>query len=86
MMSGRVDGKGIVNTRAASGMSRASAARAFAPYHITGNASAPGEVDTPLWSELDADLVGTALFLACSDSDYVTGQVLMADDRGMVLV
>ena len=31
------------------------------------------------------DLVGTALFLASSDSDYLTGQVVMADG-GMVLV
>lgn len=31
------------------------------------------------------DLLGTALFLASSDSDYLTGQVLMADG-GMVLV
>ncbi len=31
------------------------------------------------------DLVGTALFLASSDSDYLTGQVIMADG-GMVLV
>jgi meso-butanediol dehydrogenase/(S,S)-butanediol dehydrogenase/diacetyl reductase len=31
------------------------------------------------------DLVGTALFLASPDSDYITGQVLMADG-GMVLV
>jgi meso-butanediol dehydrogenase/(S,S)-butanediol dehydrogenase/diacetyl reductase len=31
------------------------------------------------------DLVGTALFLASADSDYITGQVLMADG-GMVLV
>jgi meso-butanediol dehydrogenase/(S,S)-butanediol dehydrogenase/diacetyl reductase len=31
------------------------------------------------------DLLGTALFLASSDSDYLTGQVIMADG-GMVLV
>ena len=31
------------------------------------------------------DLMGTALFLACSDSDYMTGQVIMIDG-GMVLV
>jgi meso-butanediol dehydrogenase/(S,S)-butanediol dehydrogenase/diacetyl reductase len=31
------------------------------------------------------DLVGTALFLASADSDYLTGQVLMIDG-GMVLV
>ena len=92
------------------------AARAFAPYNITCNAFAPGVVDTPLWTRLDADLLeigdadrpgqamddfaagilrgrvatpedilGTALFLASADSDYITGQVVMADG-GMVLV
>lgn len=92
------------------------AARALAPANITCNALAPGVVDTPLWTKLDADLmaigdshhpgqamaefsagilrgrpatpddiVGTALFLASSDSDYMTGQVIMVDG-GMVLV
>jgi meso-butanediol dehydrogenase/(S,S)-butanediol dehydrogenase/diacetyl reductase len=92
------------------------AARALAEYDITCNAFAPGVVDTPLWTQLDADLmsigdseapgqamddfaagilrgrpaipediVGTALYLASSDSDYLTGQVLMIDG-GMVLV
>jgi meso-butanediol dehydrogenase/(S,S)-butanediol dehydrogenase/diacetyl reductase len=92
------------------------AARAFAEFNITCNAFAPGVVDTPLWTQLDADLreigdaespgqamaefsagilrgrpavpedlVGTALFLASADSDYLTGQVIMADG-GMVLV
>ena len=92
------------------------AARAFAEHNVTCNAFAPGVVDTPLWTELDADLmrigdsqqpgqamadfsagillgraataedmVGTALFLASSDSDYMTGQIVMADG-GMVLV
>jgi meso-butanediol dehydrogenase/(S,S)-butanediol dehydrogenase/diacetyl reductase len=92
------------------------AARAFAEHDITCNAFAPGVVDTPLWTQLDADLmrigdaqhpgqamaefsagilrgraatvedmVGTALFLASSDSDYITGQVVMSDG-GMVLV
>jgi meso-butanediol dehydrogenase/(S,S)-butanediol dehydrogenase/diacetyl reductase len=92
------------------------AARAFAADNITCNAFAPGVVDTPLWTQLDADLVeigdaaqsgqamadfssgilrgrpaqpedlvGTAMFLASSDSDYLTGQVIMADG-GMVLV
>lgn len=92
------------------------AARALARYDITVTAFAPGVVDTPLWTQLDADLmrigdsstpgqamnefaadillgraatpddlVGTALFLASSDSDYITGQVIMADG-GMVLV
>jgi meso-butanediol dehydrogenase/(S,S)-butanediol dehydrogenase/diacetyl reductase len=92
------------------------AARALAEHGITCNAFAPGVVDTPLWTKLDADLmeigdaerpgqamadfasgillgrpatpedlVGTALYLASSDSDYVTGQVVMADG-GMVLV
>jgi meso-butanediol dehydrogenase/(S,S)-butanediol dehydrogenase/diacetyl reductase len=31
------------------------------------------------------DVVGTALFLASSDSDYMTGQIVMIDG-GMVLV
>jgi meso-butanediol dehydrogenase/(S,S)-butanediol dehydrogenase/diacetyl reductase len=92
------------------------AARALAEHDITCNAFAPGVVDTPLWTRLDADLVeigdaaepgqamadfsagilrgrpaapedlvGTAMFLASSDSDYLTGQVIMADG-GMVLV
>lgn len=92
------------------------AARALAEYDITCNAFAPGVVDTPLWTQLDTDLmsigdseapgqamddfaagilrgrpaipediVGTALYLASSDSDYLTGQVLMIDG-GMVLV
>ena len=92
------------------------AARALAEHDITCNAFAPGVVDTPLWTKLDADLqeigdadrpgqamadfsagilrgrpatpedlVGTAMFLASADSDYLTGQVIMADG-GMVLV
>jgi len=92
------------------------AARALAEHNITCNAFAPGVVDTPLWTQLDADLVaigdadapgramsdfaagilrgrpataedlvGTAMFLASSDSDYLTGQVVMADG-GMVLI
>jgi len=92
------------------------AARALAEHDITCNAFAPGVVDTPLWTSLDAelmaigdaerpgqamadfsagilrgrpavpdDLLGTALFLASSDSDYFTGQIIMADG-GMVLV
>jgi len=92
------------------------AARALAEHNITCTAFAPGVVDTPLWTQLDADLmrigdatrpgqamadfaagilrgrpaapedvVGTALFLASADSDYITGQVIMADG-GMVLV
>ncbi len=91
-------------------------ARALAEHNITCNAFAPGVVDTPLWTQLDADLleigdsqspgqamadfssgilrgrpatpedlVGTAMFLASADSDYLTGQVIMADG-GMVLV
>lgn len=91
-------------------------ARALAPHQITVNGFAPGVVDTPLWKQLDLDLVnigeaespgeamkefsagillgrpalpddiaGTALFLASSDSDYMTGQVVMIDG-GMVLV
>jgi meso-butanediol dehydrogenase/(S,S)-butanediol dehydrogenase/diacetyl reductase len=92
------------------------AARALAPHGITVNGFAPGVVDTPLWEQLDLDLVsigeaenpgeamaefsagillgrpaqpddiaGTALFLASSESDYMTGQVVMIDG-GMVLV
>jgi len=83
---------------------------------IIDTSSAPGVVDTPLWTQLDADLleigdadtpgqamadfsagilrgrpatpedlVGTALCLASSDSDHLTGQVIMANG-GMVLV
>ena len=92
------------------------AARALAEHNITCNAFAPGVVDTPLWTQLDSDLmeigdseqpgqamadfsagilrgraatpddvVGTALYLASSDSDYMTGQIIMIDG-GMVLV
>lgn len=92
------------------------AARALAEHDITCNAFAPGVVDTPLWTQLDSDLleigdaeqpgqamadfsvgilrgraaspddiVGTALYLASADSDYLTGQIIMIDG-GMVLV
>jgi len=92
------------------------AARGLAEYDITCNAFAPGVVDTPLWTQLDqdlmdigdsqhagqamadfsagilrgrpanpADIVGTALYLASSDSDYLTGQIIMIDG-GMVLI
>lgn len=92
------------------------AARALAEHHITCNAYGPGVVDTPLWSQLDLDLmaigdssapgealqayaagsllgrpatpediVGTALFLASSDSDFMTGQIVMIDG-GITLV
>jgi meso-butanediol dehydrogenase/(S,S)-butanediol dehydrogenase/diacetyl reductase len=92
------------------------AARGLAEHNTTCNAFAPGVVDTPLWTQLDSDLmaigdssvpgeamdafsadilrgrpatpddlVGTAMFLASADSDYLTGQVIMADG-GMVLV
>ncbi|MFN8456918.1 MAG: glucose 1-dehydrogenase [Anaerolineae bacterium] len=92
-----------------------SAARDLAKHGITVNGFSPGVVDTPLWEQLDQDLMalgessrpgeamqnfaagillgrpakpeditGTALFLASSDSDYVTGQI-MAIDGGMVL-
>lgn len=92
------------------------AARGLAEHNITCNAFAPGVVATPLWTQLDSDLmeigdaekpgqamtdfsagilrgraaepedvVGTALYLASSDSDYLTGQVIMIDG-GMVLV
>lgn len=92
------------------------AARGLAEHDITVNSFSPGVVDTPLWTELDADLVrigdagapgeamagfaagilrgrpatpedvvGTALYLASSDSDYLTGQTIMIDG-GMVLL
>ncbi len=92
------------------------AARALAAEGITVNGFAPGVVETPLWEQLDQDLMqigdsqepgqamrdfsagilvgrpatpqdiaGTALYLASSDSDYMTGQIVMIDG-GMVLV
>jgi len=92
------------------------AARALADHNITVNAFAPGVVATPLWEQLDldlmaigdsqepgqafaefssgilsgraaepADIAGTARFLASTDSDYMTAQVVMIDG-GMVLV
>jgi meso-butanediol dehydrogenase / (S,S)-butanediol dehydrogenase / diacetyl reductase len=93
-----------------------SAARDLAKHHITVNGFSPGVVATPLWDQLDKqlmelgvsskpgeaianfsanillgrparpeDIVPTALFLASSDSDYVTGQI-MAIDGGQILV
>jgi meso-butanediol dehydrogenase/(S,S)-butanediol dehydrogenase/diacetyl reductase len=92
------------------------AARALAEHGIRVTGFAPGVVDTPLWKQLDLDLMaigdaerpgqamedfsagilmgraatpedvaGTAVFLASSDSDYMTGQIVMIDG-GMVLV
>jgi len=92
------------------------AARALAKSKITVNGFAPGVVRTPLWEQLDKDLMdlgtsqrpgqaieefssgilvgrpampdditGTTTFLASSDSDYMTGQIVMIDG-GMVLV
>jgi len=34
--------------------------------------------------ETPADIVGTALFLACSDSDFVTGQLLVVEGGGVM--
>ena len=93
-----------------------SGARDLAKYKITVNGFAPGVVSTPLWEQLDKDLMelgaserpgqaieefsasilmgrpatpediaGTTTFLACTDSDYMTGQVIMIDG-GMILV
>jgi meso-butanediol dehydrogenase/(S,S)-butanediol dehydrogenase/diacetyl reductase len=93
-----------------------SGARALAKNNITVNGFAPGVVNTPLWEQLDkdlmalgasqkpgqaiaefsagilrgrsaspADITGTTTFLASSDSDYMTGQIMMIDG-GMVLV
>lgn len=57
-----------------------------------GDAERPGEAMAAFSADIlrgrpaqPDDLLGTALFLASSDSDYLTGQVLMADG-GMVLV
>jgi len=83
----------------------------LAEHNITVNGYAPGVVVTPLWEQLDKDLVeigfkeregqayedivndalvikrvsypkdvqGTAAFLASSDSDYMTGQMIHID-------
>lgn len=57
-----------------------------------GDASQPGQAMAEFSADIlrgrpaqPEDLLGTALFLASSDSDYLTGQVIMADG-GMVLV
>ena len=34
--------------------------------------------------ETPADIVGTALFLACSDSDFITGQLLVVEGGGVM--
>jgi len=84
---------------------------ALSEHNITVNGYAPGVVVTPLWEQLDKDLVdigfkqkegqayedivrdalqikrvsyprdivGTAAFLASSDSDYMTGQMIHID-------
>jgi meso-butanediol dehydrogenase/(S,S)-butanediol dehydrogenase/diacetyl reductase len=84
---------------------------ALAEHGITVNGYAPGVVVTPLWEQLDKDLIeigfkeregqayddivrdalqikrvsypddvkGTAAFLASSDSDYMTGQMIHID-------
>ncbi len=84
---------------------------ALSEHNITVNGYAPGVVVTPLWEQLDKDLIeigfkeregqayedivnnelqikrvsypddikGTAAFLASSDSDYMTGQMLHID-------
>jgi 3-oxoacyl-[acyl-carrier protein] reductase len=35
--------------------------------------------------EYPEDLVGTAIFLACSDSDFITGQTIMVNGGGLML-
>lgn len=57
-----------------------------------GDAAAPGQAFADFASGIlrgraadPADITGTALYLASSDSDYLTGQVIMIDG-GMVLV
>jgi len=93
-----------------------SAARDLAQHGITVNGFSPGVVDTPLWEQLDKDLmelgessrpgeamenfsaailmgrpatpddiIGTTTFLASSDSNYMTGQIV-AIDGGQILV
>ncbi len=92
------------------------AAHALAEHGITVNGFSPGVVDTPLWEQLDQDLMeigdssapgeamrdfaagillgrvstpdditGLASFLASSDSDFITGQVITVDG-GMQMV
>ena len=92
------------------------AAHALAEHGITVNGFSPGVVDTPLWEQLDEDLMeigdssapgeamrdfaagillgrvstpdditGLASFLASSDSDFITGQVITVDG-GMQMV
>jgi NAD(P)-dependent dehydrogenase (short-subunit alcohol dehydrogenase family) len=34
--------------------------------------------------EIPADIVGTALFLASNDSDFVTGQLLVVEGGGIM--
>ncbi|MCY3901811.1 MAG: glucose 1-dehydrogenase [Caldilineaceae bacterium] len=92
------------------------AAHALAEHGITVNGFSPGVVDTPLWEQLDEDLMeigdssepgeamrdfsasillgrvstpdditGLASFLASSDSDFITGQVINVEG-GMQMV
>lgn len=91
------------------------AARSLAQHKITVNSFAPAVVQTPLWEQLDADLVkigstkvagqaveqfsaaillgaakpedltGTAVFLASSDSNYITGQTILVDGGRFML-
>src|SRR5580765_5460252 len=51
------------------------AARALAEHNITCNAFAPGVVDTPLWTQLDADLlqIGDAERPGQAMSDFASG-------------
>ncbi|MEV5010802.1 glucose 1-dehydrogenase [Streptomyces sp. NPDC055692] len=55
-----------------------SGARALAQHHITVNAFSPGVVDTPLWEQLDKDLVeiGDAAEVGDAFKDFASGTLI----------